>query len=62
MTLHIKNYCHDRDVTDSFAKIITFTKLIDVVKTVQICFDPNDECTNIEEDVEIVREFREFEK
>ena len=52
---------HDKDTANTFANMIEYTKLIDIVNTAQVCFDPNDEETNIEEDNLILEQYYEFE-
>jgi DNA-directed RNA polymerase II subunit RPB1 len=47
---------------DDLTKMIEHTKLIDVVRSVQICFDPNMNSTTILEDQELLKQFYEFEK
>jgi DNA-directed RNA polymerase II subunit RPB1 len=36
--------------------------LVDVVKSIEICFDPNDRATKIHKDVEVIDQFYQFEK
>jgi len=38
------------------------TKLREIVKSIEICFDPNDEATLIDTDVKLMEQFKEFEK
>jgi DNA-directed RNA polymerase beta' subunit len=45
-----------------YANMLEHTKLIDVVKSVQIYFDPNDEATTIPEDKMLIEQYYEFEK
>ena len=52
---------HDKDTANQFSNMIEYTKLIDLVNTAQICFDPNEEQTSIEDDTEILEQFYEFE-
>jgi DNA-directed RNA polymerase beta' subunit len=42
--------------------MIEYTKLLEIVKSVGICFDPDDMNTLIEEDKEMMSQFNEFEK
>ncbi len=61
-TIFLKNQDqHDKDIANKFSNMIEYTKLIDLVNTSQICFDPNEEQTIIEEDTEILEQFYEFE-
>jgi DNA-directed RNA polymerase II subunit RPB1 len=63
LTIRLKPYDEtDRDRAIAFANMIEYTKLVDVVKTVKICFDPFDKGTNIEEDKKWLEEFYEFEQ
>jgi len=41
--------------------MIQYTKLVDVVKSVEICFDPNDHATSVHADQELIDQFYEFE-
>ena len=62
MTIFMKDHYQTRENIDSCAKTLTFTRLADVVKSVQICFDPSDEETNITDDADMLRDFYQFEK
>ena len=63
LTIRLKPYDEtDRDRAIAFANMIEYTKLVDVVKSVKICFDPFDKGTNIEEDKKWLEEFYEFEQ
>ena len=50
-----------KDKAIHYAKMIQHTKLINVVKSVQICFDPDDKATNIKEDIPLLRQYYEYE-
>jgi DNA-directed RNA polymerase II subunit RPB1 len=50
-----------QDKASNYSNILTHTKLIDVVKAVQIYYDPNDRCTCIKEDQTFINQFQEFE-
>lgn len=52
----------DKDRAIAFSNMIEHTKLIDVVKSVQICFDPNEHATNIVEDQLLLEQYYEFER
>ena len=41
---------------------LEFTNMQEIVKSVQICFDPNINATNIEEDREFLEQYNEFQK
>ena len=47
---------------DSYTKLLEHTKLVDVVKSVQICFDPSEKSTTIIDDRQLLEDFYEFEK
>jgi DNA-directed RNA polymerase beta' subunit len=53
---------YDKDKATNYCNMIQHTKLVDVVKSVEICFDPDDRNTRITQDEALVREFYEFEK
>ena len=53
---------YDKDKATNYCNMIQHTKLVDVVKSVEICFDPDDKNTRITQDETLVREFYEFEK
>jgi DNA-directed RNA polymerase beta' subunit len=53
---------HEKDKATNYCNMIQHTKLIDVVNTVEICFDPNDNKTKIIKDSELIDQFYEFEK
>jgi len=51
----------DKDRASQFSNMLEHTRLVDVVKSAQICFDPNDKSTNILEDKELIEQYYEFE-
>ena len=51
----------EKDKASQYSNMLEHTKLIDVVKSVQICFDPNDKNTQLMDDVELLDQFYEFE-
>ena len=51
----------DRENAQRIMSRIELTKLREIVDTVTICFDPDDETTLIETDVELMSQFKEFE-
>ena len=53
---------YDKDKATNYCNMIQHTKLVDVVKSVEICFDPDDKNTRITQDEALGREFYEFEK
>ena len=52
----------DKDKASTIQYMLEYTKLEEVVKNVEICFDPDDLNTLIEEDKETMSQYREFEK
>jgi DNA-directed RNA polymerase beta' subunit len=61
-TVYMKPYeQHEKDRAANYCNMIQYTKLVDVVKTVEICFDPNDHATHIHADRELIDQFYEFE-
>jgi DNA-directed RNA polymerase II subunit RPB1 len=60
-------YLNDEDQEDknkakSIMYMIEYTKLQEIVSNVQICFDPKDDNTTIEEDKLLMQQYFEFEK
>jgi len=53
---------HDTEKAELYANMIEHTRLNDIVKMVQICFDPNDNNTIIPEDVLLISQYNEFEQ
>ena len=51
-----------QDRADVYTKQMELTKLVDVVKSIQICFDPSEKSTTILDDTQLLEEFYEFEK
>ena len=63
LTIHLKPIDEtDKDRASAYATMIEHTKLIDVVDSVQICFDPNDDSSFIKEDKHLIDQFYEFER
>lgn len=52
----------DKDKAINYSNIIGHTRLVDVVKSIQICFDPNEQSTFFKEDTELIEQYNEFEK
>ena len=52
----------DKEKATNYANMIEHTKLVDLVKMIQICFDPQDEKTLIDEDQLLMEQYYEFEK
>ena len=51
----------DKDKANTFQYMLEHTKLEEIVKSVSICFDPDDLNTLIAEDKEIMSQYRDFE-
>ena len=63
LTVHLKpidETTQDRAV--QFANMMEHTKLVDVVKAIQICFDPSEQSTTIVDDRQFLEQFYEFER
>jgi len=61
-TVYMKPYeQHEKDRAANYCNMIQYTKLVDVVKSVEICFDPNDHATSVHADQELIDQFYEFE-
>ena len=62
LTVYLKELeQHDKDRATKYANMLEHTKLVDVIKSVQICFDPNDKNTAIQSDRILMEQFYEFE-
>jgi len=62
LTIYLKSIDeHDKEKAVKYANMIEYTKLIDVVKSIQICFDPNERSTFIEDDRILLEQYYEFE-
>ena len=62
LTVHLKELDEtEQDRASKFANMMEHTRLIDVVKSVQICFDPNDNATNLPQDALLIEQYLEFE-
>jgi len=63
LTVHLKPLEEEeQDKATKYANMLEHTKLIDVIKSIQICFDPNDNASNIIEDRILMEQYYEFEK
>lgn len=61
LTIHLKPLDEtDRDKAIKLANMIEYTKLVDLVKSIQICFDPNERSTFIETDKLLLEQYYEF--
>ena len=62
LTIHLKKMDEtEQDKSIKYSNMITYTKLIDLVNSVQIYFDPIEQSTFIEEDKLLLEQFYEFE-
>jgi len=52
----------DKDRAAQYSKMLEHTKLVDIVKTVQICFDPSDRNTTLIDDKLLMEQYYEFEE
>jgi len=63
LTVHLKaNEEEDQDKATTYATMMEHTKLVDVVKSIQVCFDPSPNTTNLEEDRELLEQYQAFEQ
>lgn len=63
LTVHLKPVDEQhQDRAIHYSKMMEYTKLGDLVKSVQIWFDPNDENSNIVEDRIFIQQYRMFEQ
>jgi len=62
LTVHLKPLDElEQEKAIQYANMMEHTKLIDVVKSLQICFDPQEESTLIEDDKLLMEQYYEFE-
>ena len=62
MTIHLKQIDEsNQEKASQCATTMEHTKLIDVIKSVQICFDPIDKSTTIMDDKQLMEQYYEFE-
>ena len=52
---------YEQDKADQLSNMIEYTKLMDIVKSAQICFDPNERSTIIPDDELLLQQYYEFE-
>jgi len=63
LTVHLHPFDEtDRNKASSYANMLEHTKLVDVVKSVQIYFDPIENSTFLQEDKELIEKFYEFDR
>jgi DNA-directed RNA polymerase beta' subunit len=53
---------YEKDRAANYCNMIQHTKLVDVVKSVEICFDPDDKDTKIFQDKDLIEQYYEFEE
>ena len=62
LTVHLKAIDEtNRDKADQYANMLEHTKLIDVITKIQICFDPDDQNSIIQNDQYLMEQYYEFE-
>jgi DNA-directed RNA polymerase beta' subunit len=62
LTIYLKTMDEvDKDKAVKYANMIEYMTLADVVKSIQICFEPNERSTTIETDKLLIEQFYEFE-
>lgn len=63
LTVYLKTMDqNDKDKASNYATMMSHTRLVDVVKSIQICFDPNEQSTSITEDRQLMEQYYEFER
>ena len=63
LTVYLKPMDQElQEKATAYATMMEHTKLVDVVKSIQICFDPNEGKTNIAEDETLLEQYHEFEQ
>ena len=63
LTVHLKPLDElDKDKATNYSNMLEHTRLVDVVKSMQICFDPNESTTFIADDKLLLEQYYEFEK
>ena len=62
LTVHLKPIDElEQEKAIQYANMMEHTKLVDVVKSLQICFDPHEQSTFIEDDKLLMEQYYEFE-
>ena len=63
LTVHLKPVQEsDQEKAAAYATMMEHTRLVDVVQSIQICFDPNEEATTIADDRALLAQYYEFER
>jgi DNA-directed RNA polymerase II subunit RPB1 len=63
LTVHMRDFEEtNEDKASQYANMLEHTKLVNVIKNIQICFDPNEDNSVIEDDNGLLEQYYEFEK
>ena len=63
LTVHLKTIDEtDQEKATTYATMLEHTRLVDIVKSIQICFDPLEQNTNMVEDRLLMEQYYEFER
>jgi DNA-directed RNA polymerase beta' subunit len=63
LTVHLKPMDEqEQDKATNYSNMLEHMKLVDVVKSMQVCFDPNETTTFIQDDQLLLEQYYEFEK
>jgi len=63
LTVHLKPIDEqEQDKATNYSNMLEHMKLVDVVKSMQVCFDPNESTTFIQDDKLLLDQYYEFEK
>ena len=62
LTVHLKQLEEtEKEKATQYANMLEHTRLVDVIKSIKICFDPDDKNTKINEDNLLMEQYYEFE-
>ena len=63
LTVHMRDFEEtNEEKASQYANMLEHTKLVNVIKNIQICFDPNEDNSVIEDDNGLLEQYYEFEK
>tara|TARA_B100001057_G_scaffold149152_1_gene149077 strand:- start:7647 stop:9932 length:2286 start_codon:yes stop_codon:yes gene_type:complete len=63
LTIHMRDFEEtNQDKASQYANMLEHTKLVDVIKNINICFDPKEDVSGIDDDTELLKQYSEFEK
>ena len=63
LTVHLRDFEEtNEEKASQYANMLEHTKLVNVIKNIQICFDPNEDNSVIEDDNGLLEQYYEFEK